>query len=161
VSVSASSEICCRNSSTEPFSFVASYSRATCTSSSRFSSRPCASIVRSASSASVYPVSLSVSWSTSPTGAPDPTRSFSRSMVDMKRLNAFWAAVPSPGTWSGASAASHTETPIVSAWESTRESDVCPSPRLGELAIRVNVCASWGLTRKVRYAIASLISARS
>ena len=51
-SASASRQICCRNSSTEPFSFVASYSRPTCTSSSRFSIRPWASIVRSASSAS-------------------------------------------------------------------------------------------------------------
>ena len=79
----------------------------------------------------------------------------------MKRLSAFCAAVPSPGTASGCSAASHTGTSIESAWLSTRDSDVCPSPRLGELAIRVNAPWSCGLTMKIRYAIASLISARS
>ena len=50
----------------------------------------------------------------------------------------------------GSAAASHTGTPIVSAWLSTRDSDVCPSPRRGELAIRVNALASCGLTRNVR-----------
>ena len=79
----------------------------------------------------------------------------------MKRCSAFTAAVPSAVTSSGAAAASHTGIPIVSAYDSTRESDVCPSPRFGELAIRVNAPASCGLTRNVRYAIASLISARS
>ena len=68
----------------------------------------------------------------------------------MKRLRAFWAAVPRPGTLSGSAAASHTGRPIVSAWLSTRDSDVCPSPRLGEFAIRVNAPASCGLTMKVR-----------
>ena len=79
----------------------------------------------------------------------------------MKRPSAFCAAVPSPGTRSGSAAASHTGTPIVSAWESTRDSEVCPSPRFGEFATRVNAPASCGLTRKVRYATASRISARS
>jgi hypothetical protein len=32
----------------------------------------------------------------------------------------------------------------------TRLSDVCPIPRRGELAIRVNAAASCGLTRNVR-----------
>jgi hypothetical protein len=50
---------------------------------------------------------------------------------------------------------------IVAAWASTRESDVCPIPRLGEFAIRVNAPPSAPLTRKLRYATASLISARS
>ena len=79
----------------------------------------------------------------------------------MKRPNALSAAVPSPGTRSGSAAASHTGTPIVSACESTRDSEVCPIPRFGELATRVNAPASCGLARNVRYAIASLISARS
>ena len=49
----------------------------------------------------------------------------------------------------------------MSAWLSTRDSDVCPSPRRGEFAIRVNAFASWGLTMNVRYATRSRISARS
>jgi hypothetical protein len=71
-------------------------------------------------------------------------------MVDMKRPSAFCAAVPSPGTDPGSAAASQTGMPIVSACESTRESDVCPNPRRGEFAIRVNALASCGLTMKVR-----------
>ena len=51
---------------------------------------------------------------------------------------------------SGAAAASHGVIPIVSAWASTRDSDVCPIPRLGELATRVKAPPSAGLTRKVR-----------
>ena len=52
-SASASSAICCRNSSSEPSLGASRRTRApTRTSSSRFSIRPCASIVRSASSAS-------------------------------------------------------------------------------------------------------------
>ena len=91
----------------------------------------------------------------------DSARSRSRSIVDMNRPSAFCAAVPSPGTASGASAASHTGTSIESACESTRDSEVWPRPRFGELAIRVKAPWSCGLTMKVRYAIASLISARS
>ena len=68
----------------------------------------------------------------------------------MKRPSAFWAAVPRPGTAAGSAAASHTVMPVVSAWVSTRESDVWPSPRRGELAMRVNAPASCGLIRKVR-----------
>ena len=79
----------------------------------------------------------------------------------MKRPSALRAAVPSPGTLSGSAAASHTGTPIVSACERTRESEVWPSPRLGELATRVNAPASCGLAMNVRYATASRISARS
>ena len=52
----------------------------------------------------------------------------------MKRPSAFCAALPSPGTSSWCSAASHTGTPIVSAWLRTRLSEVCPSPRFGEFA---------------------------
>ena len=79
----------------------------------------------------------------------------------MKRPIALRAAVPSDGTSSAAAAASHGEMPIVSACASTRESDVWPIPRLGEFAIRVNAPPSAGLTRNVRYATASLTSARS
>ena len=79
----------------------------------------------------------------------------------MKRPSARWAAVPSAGTSSGLTAASQGGMPIVSACASTRESDVWPMPRFGELAIRVNAPPSAGLTRNVRYATASLISARS
>ena len=52
VSASATSAIACRNSSSDGSSVLESYSTATLTSSSRFSIRPCASIVRSFSSAS-------------------------------------------------------------------------------------------------------------
>ena len=68
----------------------------------------------------------------------------------MKRSKARTAAVPSPGTSCGAAAASHTAMPIVSAWSSTRDSDVCPIPRLGELATRVNDTTSCGLASTVR-----------
>ncbi len=71
-------------------------------------------------------------------------------MVDMKRPSALRAAVPRPGTSSGTSATSQTGAPVASAWASTRLSDVAPSPRRGELAIRVNALSSCGLTRKVR-----------
>ena len=47
-------------------------------------------------------------------------------------------------------AASQTVIPCVSANESTRDIDVCPSPRRGEFAIRVNAVPSCGLTRNVR-----------
>ena len=40
--------------------------------------------------------------------------------------------------------------PMVSACASTRESDVWPIPRLGELATRVNEIASAGLASSVR-----------
>ena len=68
----------------------------------------------------------------------------------MKRANARRAAVPSVGTPSASAAASHGVIPIVSACASTRESDVCPIPRFGALAIRVNAPPSAGLTRNVR-----------
>ena len=68
----------------------------------------------------------------------------------MKRSSARTAAVPSPGTVAGSAAASHTGMPIVSAWAMTRESDVWPIPRLGELATRVKETTSCGLARIVR-----------
>ena len=71
-------------------------------------------------------------------------------MVDMNRPSAFCAAVPSCGTRSGCSAASHGVMPIVSAWASTRDSDVWPIPRFGELATRVKAPPSAGLIRKIR-----------
>ena len=77
----------------------------------------------------------------------------------MKRPSALRAAVVSPGM--SLSAASQTEIPSASACASTRDIDVCPSPLRGEFAIRVNAAPSCGLTRNVRYATASLISARS
>jgi hypothetical protein len=39
---------------------------------------------------------------------------------------------------------------MVSAWLSTRESDVCPIPRLGELATRVKETTSCGFCSTVR-----------
>ena len=79
----------------------------------------------------------------------------------MKRRIALTAAAPSPGTPSGSAAASHTETPIVFANASSFDTEVAPIPRRGELTTRVNEPASCGLTSTVRYASASLISARS
>ena len=51
----------------------------------------------------------------------------------MKRPSALRAAVPSPGTLSGSAAASHTGTPIVSACESTRESERLAEAALGRV----------------------------
>ena len=56
----------------------------------------------------------------------------------MNRLNAFWAAAPSPGTLSGSEATSQIELPIVFACEITRDSDVDPIPRRGELTARIH-----------------------
>jgi len=50
----------------------------------------------------------------------------------------------------GSAAASQTEIPIVSAWEITRDSEVCPMPRRGELATRVKETTSCPLPRIVR-----------
>ena len=79
----------------------------------------------------------------------------------MKRRSALTAAAPSPGTSSGAEATSQIELPVVLANASTRDIEVEPIPRLGELTIRMNEPLSCGLTNTCRYAIASLISARS
>ncbi len=49
-------------------------------------------------------------------------------IVPMKRRSALTAAAPRPGTCSGSAAASQTGSPIVSAWASTRESEVWPMP---------------------------------
>ena len=46
-------------------------------------------------------------------------------------------------------------------YASTLDNEVDPIPRRGELTIRVNAPASCGLISVIRYAIASLISARS
>ncbi len=71
-------------------------------------------------------------------------------MTSMNRPSAFTAAVPSPGTLPGCSAASQTLIPIVSAWERTRPSDVAPIPRFGEFATRANEIASCGLESRIR-----------
>ena len=68
----------------------------------------------------------------------------------MKRPIDRTAAVPRPGTLAGSSAASQTLMPIVSACEMTRDSDVWPMPRFGELATRVKETTSCGLPRTVR-----------
>ena len=79
----------------------------------------------------------------------------------MKRSKALIAAVPSPGTAAGSAAVSHTDSPVVLACATTRDSDVWPIPRRGEFTIRVKPTTSAGFLRTVRYATASLISARS
>jgi hypothetical protein len=82
-------------------------------------------------------------------------------MVDMNRLTAFTAAVPSPGTRSGSDATSHTDAPTVFACETIRAWVVWPIPRRGVATTRWNATTSCGLTSSVMYASASLTSARS
>ena len=113
LSCSEKSAICCRNSSTEPSSAVASYSRPTPTSSSRFSSRTWDSTVRSARRESIMPLSSSVSASSSPTPASLSERSRRRSITDMKRPTALIAAAPRAGISSGRDATSQTGSPSV------------------------------------------------
>ncbi len=91
----------------------------------------------------------------------DSARSLSVCIVPMKRVNALIAAAPRSGTCSGSEAASQIELPIVFAKPSTRDIEVEPIPRRGELTIRVNAPTSCGFSSTVRYAIASLISIRS
>ncbi len=96
----------------------------------------------------------SESSSSSRSGVPSslavPASLRSSAIVSMKRLSALIAAVPSPGTSSGAAAACQTEMSAASACASTRASEVCPSPRRGELAIRVKLTTSNGLARNSR-----------
>jgi hypothetical protein len=68
----------------------------------------------------------------------------------MKRPTALTAAEPSPGTDSGASATSHTDSPIVLAYETSRPCVVLPIPRRGELTARWKAIVSDGLTSSVR-----------
>ena len=58
------------------------------------------------------------------------------SIVLMNRRSDLTAAAPSPGTSSGAAASSHTVSPVVLAWASSRDTVVLPIPRRGELTIR-------------------------
>ena len=91
--------------------------------------------MRSASSASTYPVSSRTLSSRSPTEeCSDSSRS--RSTIEAKRSSAFTAAGPRPGTSSGTAAISITGSPIVFAWASTRPTVVWPMPRLGEFTTR-------------------------
>ena len=82
-------------------------------------------------------------------------------MTDMKRPTALTAAAPRPGTISGRSAISQTTSPTVFAWFRIRACVVSPMPRFGELTMRPKATASLGFVSQVRYASASLISARS
>ncbi len=68
----------------------------------------------------------------------------------MNRSSALIAAAPRPGTCRGDAAASQTDTSIVAAWLVIRASDVCPRPRRGEFAIRVNATTSYGLASSDR-----------
>ena len=77
-----------------------------------------------------------------------------------KPRTALTAAVPRPAA-SGSAIASKRLIPIASACVTSRCSDVSPIPRRGRLAIRSSETASFGLWMTERYAIASLISARS
>ena len=91
----------------------------------------------------------------------DSARSRSTCIVAMNRRSALTAAAPRFGTCSGSDAASQTEVPVVLVKASRRDIEVEPIPRRGALTIRVNAPASCGFTSVIRYAIASLISARS
>mgnify|MGYP001792031388 CR=1 FL=1 len=100
-----------------------------------------------------------------PSGPGDPAAL----LVDVPDALKVWAshgafgaaAAPGPGRPVRAVARSHAAARVVLAWASGRESVVEPIPRRGELTIRVNAPTSCGLTSTVRYATASLISARS
>ena len=64
-------------------------------------------------------------------------------------------------TSSARPSASQSEPPIPSANVCSRASEVSPTPRRGRFAIRESDTPSLGLSSTCRYAIASLISARS
>ena len=81
-------------------------------------------------------------------------------MIVWNPRTAFTAAVPSPAA-SGSAIASKRLIPIASACVTRRCSDVSPIPRRGRFAMRMSETASLGLWMTERYAIASLISARS
>ena len=72
----------------------------------------------------------------------DSARSRSMCIVAMNRLNALTAGPPSPGTCSGSDAASQIDVPVVLENASSRDIEVEPIPRRGELTIRVNAPAS-------------------
>ena len=55
-----------------------------------------------------------------------------------------------PGDLSGAAAASQTDTPTLAEWATIRDSEVCPSPRRGELATRVKLTTSNGFASSER-----------
>ena len=76
-----------------------------------------------------------------------PSRASSRksSIVAMKRLSALIAAAPRPGMCSASAATSQTDSPTRAEWATIRDSDVCPSPRRGELATRLKLTTSNGL----------------
>ena len=63
-------------------------------------------------------------------------------IVAMNRVSDLTALAPRPGICSAAAAASHTDTPIVAECATIRDSEVRPSPRRGELTIRVNATTS-------------------
>ncbi len=80
--------------------------------------------------------------SSSAIGGLDSARSRSTCIVAMNRLSALTAGPPSPGTCSGSDAASQIDVPVVLANASSRDIEVEPIPRRGELTIRVNAPAS-------------------
>ena len=153
------SEISWRNPDSDGSCALSSYSRATPTSSSRFSSRPRASIVRSFSSCSRYPLRSSTASTICATDASVAV-AISVSITLRKPCTARADAVATPAS-STRPVASHSEMPCPSANVTMRAIDVSPMPRRGRFAIRISDTASNGLSIACRYAIASLISARS
>ena len=127
--------------------------------------RPCASIVRSASSASAR-LCASTASSRSPTagraravhaipsGSPRPSvpaSTRSSSIVSMKRRSALIAAAAQAGDALGGRRPRPKPTRQPSAECATiRDSEVCPRPRLGELATRVKLTTSNGLASNDR-----------
>ena len=109
-----------------PSSAVASYSRATPTSSSRFSSRPWASIVRSACERLGVAGLLERLRRAGRRRRRRPRRARAAApSTDMKRSTALIAAAPSPGTDSGSAATSQTGSPIVFACPPDAPCEVC------------------------------------
>ena len=86
----------------------------------------------------------------SPTGTPSWASAAKSSIVAMKRESALIAAAPRPGMRSAAAATSQTDSPTLAEWATIRDSEVCPSPRLGELATRWKLTTSKGLAIQAR-----------
>ena len=144
VSWSETSEMPWRNVDSEGSSAVSWNSRATPTSSCRFSSRPSASIVRSACSASTVP--LRSSTRSSSCGTESSCAADIRvSIITRNELTALAGAAPTPAS-SGLASASQRAMPMVSAWARSLASDVSPMPRRGRFAMRESEIASAGLS---------------
>jgi hypothetical protein len=148
VSWSETSEISWRKAASVASGLASRCSRATPTSSWRFSILPRASIVRSASSASSVPVFSSTRSSSSSIGRSCAS-AISDSIVEWNKRIARHEAGVTPAA-SGSAIAWKSVRPVFSACITRRWSDVSPIPRRGRFAIRRSEVASCGLTRTLR-----------